>query len=90
MPIVFLQNPGGISLKSLHHYGQIVQGDGTFRMYDHGSNKNLIKYNSVIPPEYPLQKISVPTYLIHGSQDILTTPEVKLQAIKSKNEMNIF
>lgn len=59
-------------------------------MYNHGPQRNLIEYGSPIPPEYPLQKISVPTYLIHGSRDILTTPEVKLQAIKTKIDSMTF
>jgi hypothetical protein len=47
-------------------------------MYDYGIIMNKKLYNIIIPPEYPIDKIIVPTYLIYSKEDSIATPDVCL------------
>ncbi|XP_033228946.1 lysosomal acid lipase/cholesteryl ester hydrolase-like [Belonocnema kinseyi] len=67
--------PGGLSTKQLTHYSFGFINPGTFRQYDYGKSENMRKYNSTIPPDYPLEKVTVPIAIFQGLQDFLASPE---------------
>lgn len=46
-------------------------------MYDHRS-KNMLRYNTVSPPDYPLANVTAPVFLYHGANDLLLSPKVKI------------
>ncbi|KAG8040144.1 hypothetical protein G9C98_000714 [Cotesia typhae] len=64
--------PQGTSLKTILHYGQIIK-NRRFQQYDYGKMINLIKYNDLIPPEYPLNKITTPLIIYYARNDKLVT-----------------
>ena len=64
-----LNQPGGSSVKTILHYIQLIYGDGKFRKFDHGTEVNLLKYGSEIPPTYDLQNITAPTKIYAGLGD---------------------
>ncbi|XP_033217194.1 lipase 3-like [Belonocnema kinseyi] len=59
----------GASTKQIVHYAQGVLNPYTFRQYDYGSVQNLKIYNSVEPPSYPLEKVTMPIAFIEGTND---------------------
>lgn len=65
-----------VSVKQLIHYGQI-HGSKLFQMYDYGPliNRNVYNGNST-PPEYDLSQVTVPTIVMYGAKDSLTTEVV--------------
>lgn len=70
-----------VSFKSAQQYAQASRF-GKLRYYDYGPIRNLIKYNSTIPPEHKVDKLEVQNYLIiSGSLDCLADP-VTVQRIK--------
>ncbi|XP_018331829.1 lipase member J isoform X2 [Agrilus planipennis] len=72
IPHTFTQNFAGFSFRSVAHYGQIA-GSERFQFFDHGAEKNLNFYGSQRPPLYPLDKMTVPIYLVYGSRDNVAT-----------------
>jgi lysosomal acid lipase/cholesteryl ester hydrolase len=51
---------------------------GYFRQYDYGDvDKNLRMYNSTIPPDYQLEKITAPIALFSSDNDWLATTKVE-------------
>ncbi|CAG5074854.1 Similar to Lip3: Lipase 3 (Drosophila melanogaster) [Cotesia congregata] len=64
--------PQGTSLKTILHYGQVFK-NRRFQQYDYGKMINLIKYNDMIPPEYPLNKITTPLIIYYARNDKLVT-----------------
>ena len=44
-------------------------------MFDYGKKENYKRYNQYYPPEYDLSKITIPVYLYHGEDDLLSTPD---------------
>lgn len=87
IPVVMTYFPSGISVKTIHHYAQIINSGGRFRQYDYG-NGNVVKYGSVTPPEYEVWKISLPVYMLIGNQDFLAPREVRI--IHQNNILNSF
>ncbi|XP_033228533.1 gastric triacylglycerol lipase-like isoform X2 [Belonocnema kinseyi] len=67
--------PGGCSSKQFMHYNFGKNAPGTFRQYDYGKSENMRIYNSTIPPDYPLEKVTVPIAIFQGLQDFLVSPE---------------
>ncbi|KAF6201975.1 hypothetical protein GE061_004371 [Apolygus lucorum] len=65
--------PAGSSAKTLHHLAQVFSSG--FRMFDYGPEKNLEKYNSTEPPEFPLNKITSSIFLVRGANDPWTTDQ---------------
>lgn len=49
---------------------------GRFQMFDYGPQINLKRYNSTVPPEYEVKRISVPVHLFVGTEDIIADPQV--------------
>jgi hypothetical protein len=67
--------PSGTSLRSLDHYGQILNHD-KFANYDFGKSGNKARYGTDTAPEINLQAISkVPIAMFVGTSDELATVE---------------
>jgi len=68
-PVYLGHFPSGTSLRSLDHYGQILNAK-KFQRMDYGSYKNKQVYGQSTPPEIDLQHISqVPIGLFVGNTD---------------------
>ncbi|ODN01190.1 Lipase 3 [Orchesella cincta] len=61
------------NIKSDIHFGQNILSC-MFRKYDYGSSENQRRYGSVDPPDYNLEQIRTPVYLLWAEQDTLITP----------------
>ncbi|PSN46893.1 hypothetical protein C0J52_17567 [Blattella germanica] len=72
LPQIMCYDPTGSSLGTFSHYLQLINS-GKFCMYDWGKDKNLEVYDSVEPPEYPLEEITCPVYMIASQKDELAT-----------------
>jgi len=70
MPVYVAHTPAGTSVKNMLHWTQQIKQD-TFSMFDYGSDKNMLVYNSSSPPAYDLTQVKVPTVLFTGGNDIL-------------------
>lgn len=46
-------------------------------MFDFGAETNRARYTSSKPPQYPLEKITVPVILYYGMNDAYTTENVE-------------
>lgn len=51
---------------------------GYFRKYDNGYFLNMVRYKRMAPPEYQLERITVPVALFYGKNDFLSTVEVNV------------
>lgn len=71
-------------MKTIYHYGQQINSGGRFQMYDYGKIRNLRIYNQTESPEYPVEKIIVPFYLMYSDNDWFGTTNVQ-KLIKSNN-----
>ncbi|CRK94339.1 CLUMA_CG007854, isoform A [Clunio marinus] len=60
-----------ISIMQLTHYYQNMIND-RFRCFDH-KEKNMIYYNSSIPPDYPLSEAVAPISLYHAELDLFAS-----------------
>lgn len=69
----------GTGLGVYYHYAQIVNAGGRYQMWDYGKQGNLIAYNSTTPPEYPVENINVPVYLLTSSSDSCATIGVRVK-----------
>lgn len=70
--------PRGFSLGVYYHYAQIVNAKGRFQMWNYGKRKNRVVYQSEQPPEYPVEKIQVPVYLMSSTGDSCATTGVRI------------
>jgi len=63
--------PSGAGYRNLVHYGQIIHTD-RFQRFDYGPDVNLQRYNSTVPPLFPLDQIkNFPIALFGGTSDEL-------------------
>lgn len=62
----------GVGAKELVHLLQVSESD-IFRQYDYGKRKNLQIYGYPEPPTYNLSRITVPTYLYYGPNDLFVS-----------------
>lgn len=67
-----------VGLKQLLHFAQIIMS-GKFQQFDHGKEKNVILYNTTIPPKYDLAKVVAPIYMFVGGQDVIFHRKVNLK-----------
>ncbi|XP_059057965.1 lipase 1-like [Achroia grisella] len=74
LPVLIGHVPSGGSINQVLHYVQEVKS-GKFRQFDHGNDGNMVKYGRKTPPSYPLEKISVPIYLVYSGNDLLCQQE---------------
>uniref|UniRef100_T1JMH0 Lipase n=1 Tax=Strigamia maritima TaxID=126957 RepID=T1JMH0_STRMM len=64
----------GASFRTLDHFAQMALRKGLYR-YDYGRFKNLfMKYKKTTPPQYFLNKISIPVVLFHSANDAFADP----------------
>lgn len=66
--------PAGGSVKQIMHY---FQGyiSGKFRLYDYGSKRNMLHYNHIEPPEYFVEKVTVPITIYYSENDYVVSVE---------------
>ncbi|XP_055912568.1 lipase 3-like [Eupeodes corollae] len=76
--------PAAASTKQFLHYMQ-EYNSGYFREFDYGMARNLIKYRSTKPPNYPIGNIDVPLYLYYSDNDALAAVEDVHQLIRELN-----
>ncbi|XP_034934286.1 lipase 1-like [Chelonus insularis] len=69
LPAVAANFPAGTSKKNMRLYAQLMQTD-RFERYDYGETKNLEIYNSPIPPEYDLKKVTQPHAIFLADADV--------------------
>ncbi|CAD0199428.1 unnamed protein product [Chrysodeixis includens] len=74
LPVIFSHVPAGASTKQLEHYSQSVIS-GKFARFDYGEFKNFEVYGSKSPPEYQVEKVSVPVAIFYADNDWLAAPE---------------
>ncbi|CAH2007946.1 unnamed protein product [Acanthoscelides obtectus] len=67
---VMAHTPAGASTRQIMHYGQGIS-TGIFRRYDFGWKENRKIYGTLHPPEYELQHVTAPVYLIYSKNDWL-------------------
>lgn len=72
LPIITSHTPAGSSSKQLIHYAQEIKS-GYFRQWDYQPFENLHHYQSLYPPEYDLEKITAPIYLIYSLNDWMSS-----------------
>ncbi|XP_059055703.1 lipase 3-like [Achroia grisella] len=73
LPVIFGHEPCGAAVKQVAHYGQeFVSGE--FQQYDYGSEMNLQKYGSEVPPNYPLERLTAPVSLFYSDSDWMADP----------------
>mmetsp|Transcript_19030 Transcript_19030/g.34402 ORF Transcript_19030/g.34402 Transcript_19030/m.34402 type:complete len:399 (+) Transcript_19030:71-1267(+) len=63
--------PAGTSMKSIEHYGQLIQSGG-FKDYDYGADENMKVYGSKEPPSFVLgDAAKIPIAMFIGTHDDL-------------------
>uniref|UniRef100_A0A6M2CH00 Lipase n=1 Tax=Rhipicephalus microplus TaxID=6941 RepID=A0A6M2CH00_RHIMP len=72
-PVYMAHTYQATSIKNLHHLVQVAKSK-RFAMYDNGKVDNLLKYGKTEPPEYPLERISVPAALFSAVRDKIANP----------------
>nr|XP_034185020.1 lipase 3-like [Osmia lignaria] len=70
VPQVVRYDPAGASVMQLVHYGQLMNS-GKFQRFDHGLITNLQTYKQIQPPQYNLNNITVPVYILYSTNDAL-------------------
>lgn len=71
----FSETPAGTSARTVAQWMQHANS-GRFRMFCHGAEKNKAMYGTPEPPEYPIEKITVPTAVIYGGKDTLLDHDI--------------
>ncbi|KAL9707285.1 hypothetical protein quinque_010803 [Culex quinquefasciatus] len=74
LPDILETTPAGASVLQLLHYIQIYNAK-RFQQFDYGPEENLRRYNSTIPPEYPLHRITTPIHLYTSDYDNFNQPQ---------------
>lgn len=72
LPVIFSHAPSGCSYKQFEHYRQSYLSK-KFRRYDYGKKKNSEVYGSEVPPDYAVEKITVPMDLFYSNSDWIAT-----------------
>nr|XP_022910198.1 lipase 3-like [Onthophagus taurus] len=74
IPVLMNNLSGGLSMQMLEHYAQMFDRRA-FQKFDYGKSENLKIYDSEVPPDYNISKISAPVALFCGRNDPLVTCE---------------
>jgi len=72
--VFFGHYPGGSSIFTWEYFKQLLESNGVFKDFDHGTAKNLEFYGQPTPPLIDMQKISVPTLMFVGRHDTIVHP----------------
>lgn len=75
VPTYMSHTPAGSSLTQFTHFAQQFRNGGKFAKFDYGHVQNLLTYGTLDPPEYSLEKVSVPTALFVGDVDGFADPK---------------
>ncbi|GLV35379.1 Lipase 4 [Carabus blaptoides fortunei] len=67
-PILLEHLPDTIISKDLEHFYQLIT-TGKFTRFNYGPEANLRIYNSTVPPDYNLSKITAPVALFYSDND---------------------
>ncbi|KAJ8944053.1 hypothetical protein NQ318_016251 [Aromia moschata] len=70
IPVFASYFPAAISMKTLHHFIQLIASGGRFQYYDYGFN-NPIYYKSMLAPVYDVSNITLPVFLFIGRKDAI-------------------
>ncbi|XP_058830911.1 lipase 1-like [Topomyia yanbarensis] len=65
--------PAGGSMKEVLHYVQLIWSQ-RFAPYDYGADKNLRLYGTRTPPDYRLDRVTVPINIHYGLSDKIVDP----------------
>lgn len=65
IPAILANTPAGAAVNQIVHYGQGINSK-RFRQFDYGAVTNLIRYGSLSPPSYPLERVTAPVFLHYG------------------------
>ncbi|CAF4811850.1 unnamed protein product [Pieris macdunnoughi] len=68
LPVITSHIPAGVSVKTFFHFLQLY-GSKRFQRFDYGMNKNRQIYSSLIPPEFNVSSITVPSSLFVSEID---------------------
>lgn len=83
IPLILEHTPAGASVRQLFHFLQLMKSED-FRQFDFEDETiNMNVYGSVVPPEYNLTSVSIPTYLYYSIGD-LTASEENVARLQSK------
>jgi len=94
VPVMSSHEPGGASLRTLHHWIQMIGKPG-FPFYDFGKESNMKVYGQAVSPQYPvenLQKLDIPLLLVQGGKDVLVADDDfagLLKVLPSKKRQSI-
>ena len=76
-------------MKEVQHYIQIIWSK-RFAPYDYGPERNFELYGSKVPPEYPLDRVTVPVNFHYGLADkIVDATGVEWVAAKLVNSSRV-
>ncbi|OWR51392.1 lipase 3-like [Danaus plexippus] len=64
----------GASIKQYAHFGQNIR-DKSFRRYNYGALRNLVRYGSLEPPKYDISRITVDLTMHYAMSDVLLSEE---------------
>lgn len=73
LPLILGHDPAGASTMTLIHYAQEIKNAGRFQQFDYGPEGNLRQYGTNVPPEYPLDRITLPIALFSAENDWLAS-----------------
>ncbi|XP_053607253.1 lipase 3-like [Plodia interpunctella] len=68
-PLLLGHAPAGASILQMIHYGQSINSK-KFRRFNYLPIKNIEVYGRPTPPDYDLNRVTVPTYLHYGYADL--------------------
>lgn len=86
LPIILGHSPAGASSKTLVHYAQEISNVGKFQQFDYGIQGNIKAYGTLAPPEYSLNRITLPIALFSAENDWLASDaDVANLAVKIPN-----
>ncbi|XP_015364414.1 PREDICTED: lipase 3-like [Diuraphis noxia] len=82
--------PQPVSKKMLFHWVQLMSSK-RFCKYDYGVNGNMQYYNMKSPPDYNLNKVTSPVYILHSKNDHLSaTKDVNWLRSKLPNVKDVY
>jgi len=73
LPVMVGHTPAGASTKQIIHFSQLNRS-GKFRQYDFGYIKNMMKYGSLSPPDYHLERVTAKVAIHYSTNDWLADP----------------
>ncbi|CAK1543691.1 unnamed protein product [Leptosia nina] len=72
--VMFGHFPAGTSVRNMARYGQSMLTD-KFQKFDFGAEKNSLIYGEERPPQYNMNRVTVPVVIMYGLNDHLVDPK---------------